>query len=373
MGTPVGSSLLFPGPLGAGPAVPPPAISDTRPFAAGAFTRMILRYLPVVVLVRRLLAFHGSGRYQLIEDTYLPLEPEGNFFLRDRRPLRAGVIVEHNAAGRRDARDPLIKRELREWLEQAGRGRREYALLSFSPKMYDRYGFDGQRPCFLLVWTADRQPLEQMLKKREDRRELKTWKRNLLASPLAPRRQLEYAGGRAVPMRWEERGRVAYARAGSSDGATLQKLSERFDDDKFRMTLTAAPATTGAELEERVRQWKERDHGAELSLCTMELSAQGRLRLWTDGFTPIVFRAQGRDLFVGADGATGTEGAHMKQIRGRLRPGDRVLILPGTPREHERTELETLIGQGRDEFARRARDLLDRRGEGRGLVFEFAG
>lgn len=349
-------------------------------FAAGPFTRVILKFLPVVLLVRRVLAHQSRGRYRFVEDSYLPpaflklmerfrlpLQPEGNFFLRDRRPLRAGVITERNPG--RGPQDADIKRELRQWLEESGRTRREYALMTFSPRMYDRYGFHGERPCFLLVWTADRQPLEQLLRKREDRRALKTWKRNLLESPLAGRRALGDGGFRPpARIEWKQWEDLSYARLGRSDGAGYQKLSVQDDDEFYRMTLTAAPAATAEELADRVRRWKEHDNGAELAVCSLELQQRGRLKLWIDGFTPLIWRAKDAKLFLGI----GSDGdAHMKQIRGKLQPGDRILIAPGGFGEEDRDELRAIFGQDRDEFARRMSAYLDRRGQGRGLFFEY--
>ena len=353
-------------------------------FAAGAFTRMILRYLPVVLLVRRVLSQFGRGQYRLIEDTYLPpaflellgrfrlpLEPEGHFFLRDRRPLRAGVIVEREAGGVRHPRDARIKSELRAIMDQAGRSRRQYALLSFSPKMYDRYGFSGERPCFLVVWTADRQPLEYMLKKRQDQRFLKDWKRNLLESPLAPRRHLEHVNNREAPraLDWERWNDLAYRHCGTVNGELYQKLSVQADDERFRMTLTAGVARDADELADRVRRWKDNDNGADLSVCSMELAQGGRLRLWLDDFTPIIWRARERELFAAT--LEGEGETRMKQIRGRLWSGDRILLAAGPFEESDRRELHELFTLPRDEFATRIAEWCDLRGHGRGLVFEF--
>ncbi len=379
----------------------------------GWFTRFLLRHTPVPLIVRSFLENLPEDRsYRFIEDVHLPpaylryLRARGidagprdqNFFLYDRSPFRAGLIV----SGRRSpyAAESLQDR-LAEWLATSGRDAGHARVLTIpEQEILAKMRQSQFEPVCFVVWAAERSPLERWLSPRPSKAErLMLPAETATAVPSvvraraphvveedpgqarpahmpspADRRQLGAPGSTnaanaahaagATRAEVHQAGVLHYRIAGSTRGGMYRRYCLRRDGDLLKISMLASKRKLSPDyalaffdrlqfapdcIREHRELLRSTPSGAEsgYTSLSLELRMRGSFRCIASGMQPAFFREKNGRLYLLPDSTPEGEDT-VKIVEGRFHAGDGLLIVPGGFTVAERRELAERFRRARE-------------------------
>lgn len=376
----------------------------------GWFTRFLLRHTPVPLIVRSFLENLPDDRScRFIEDVNLPpaylryLRARGidagprdqNFFLYDRSPFRAGLIV----SGRRSpyAAESLWK-GLAGWLATSGRDASFARVLTIpEQEVLAKMRQSQFEPICFVVWTMERSPLERLLGSRPSKQErlmlpvespaigaappalrpraaeVESEQRSRPAAvPVPARHSLESPANESTAPKSEvhQAGVLQYRIAGSTRGGLYRRYCLRRDGDLLKISMLSSKRKLSPDyalaffdrlqfapdcIREHRELLRSTPSGGDTvySSLSLELRLRGSFRCIAAGMQPAFFREKNGRLYLLPDSTPEGEDT-VKIVEGRFHPGDGLLIVPGGFTVAERRELAERFRQARESSAGKA-------------------
>ncbi|MCB1326590.1 MAG: hypothetical protein H7A21_04485 [Spirochaetales bacterium] len=380
----------------------------------GGLAGFVLRHTPLPFLIRACIEASPTGGAEFWEDHLLPENAHealerfgvpapgrGEYFLHDRAELRYGIVVGKRSPLDGRQRAARFQTELEAWLKSAGRNRRQYRIFNlFSEEIFPNR-FVYTEPLLLIIWTAERSPIERWLGGRpratlpflpEERAtparapepppavvpeqrplvpERPEIERSSMANGVEPIVHRVVGTTRSGPHRRfylrKENDRVKLAMLSSEHGLTRDFAMAFFDQVQFSKDLIRAHR--GA-----LRAARDRMDG--ISSFSLEILHDGRFQCLTRDACALYWRrSAGRGLVLRP---TGQEPAGYRIFRGHMVRGDVLLVLPGRFALAEWRELADRLKKfdpwtQADKLTDGLGAWLDYQGRGRALLIGYDG
>ncbi len=358
--------------------------------AIGLWDRIILGGTPVPTLIRNILRSKDS-KYRFIEDHRIPLNlietlerkglsllPGGDFFLFDRHPLRAGLIVCGPAGADSLSREEEIEliELISRWLG-ASRKKDSFALFPVTGPRAERFELKIRKPAILAVWTSEGTLLERLGEKS-----------GVLPGILRIQPQVKIQGKRfteeqtsssATPPEkepWKSWNLLRYAIVGNTRGAPRRKMLMKQEAKSLKIAMISSPAEISNEYALSFfdavmfespaprlhRRLLEGFRPESISSWSIELDQKMNFDSFGSGFSPILWSGRKKSV-------TLFPGNSIDVVHGRLGRGDMMLAIPSGFTGSEIQELDGILrNQDARQIPEKIGTWLDFRCRGRGLL-----
>lgn len=388
------------------------AMSQMEVSGPGILTRMVLKNTPLPSLIRQFLMYQGGDSFRFLEDFQFPgefsdhlqqegvLGPDLSFFLKDRSPYRAAVVIEKGKEAGNDPgmmdRTMELSRSLSIWMDAAGKRKENYRMIPFYKLNFQKEAFPDATPYMLILWRAEKSFLEHLLSGK-DRQELpgNSYVENDSSHTGVSEANLEETSASLENQSDRDPGetwkRVRYRVAGNRANRWKRKMYLLRGEQKMRVSLLVSreelsehyilsffdrmrsasdSVSSHAELLRMTRL------SGEIGSFTCEIGADGQLSFTGFGIPVLLFRNTrnrikkiGRCTHTIEDRQSKEQKTVVHQTTARIVPGD-VLFLLTDELDKEQTEILEQICREKKDPERTAfiSDFLDSGGIGKTLI-----
>lgn len=354
------------------------SITTIVPIKPGPIQTYILANTPVPILLKRYLHELDPGQYEFIEDFYLPspikktLEKMGLkmmsrnensiYFLKDRNPLRMGVITRKEYPVPAETIHNLYQ-SLANFMSITKHSKEEFMMLPYKQRYEEKGVLPVFCPLIIVVWTADQTPLERLLG-------------NKKISKIPPKWLQKAEDSRKVPnpnviQQWNQ---ISYEFLETAPDGFSRKYYLKQNSENWVASILATngsqPRDICLEFFQEIgskenpllahKMMRQRSEIRKMKSFTIVVEKNSNFRAINCGMTPIFWSSRTESLIFFPDSSApenwteGEDSIHtaekIKVLQGTLSPGDCLFVLPEKPHVQTLNEFQELFRSSRNAY-----------------------
>lgn len=342
----------------------------------GFWKKIVLGASPVPLLVRGILEnrrlpfrFIEDHRFpenllNQFESQGIPLHAHEDFFLVDRHPFRAGMILPSSQEDFSPAAEMELIAEINYWLASS-LPRDMFAVFPVTNDPSAPLRLSVKKKCIAVVWSTQGPLLEWLA---ADREEIPL--RVVHAEAGSPANQIVH------PYPWKKWQELRYSIVGNMRSMPRRKMLMRQESKslKIAMLSSAAEISQGyalaffdtvmfaPESSTAHRRLLEAAKPAKVATFSMDVDLRMGYQTTFNNFHPVLFSGEKKKIFDFPEAPGG------RVFRGKMKEGDMVLVFPSSFGSAEMQDLKEIFREEPNEVPSRLSTYLDFRARGRGLL-----